>query len=35
MVGPSAVKTRMVIRVAFESGVAQGVANSSAGIRFR
>jgi hypothetical protein len=34
-VGPSAVKTRMVIRVAFESGVAQGVANSSAGIRFR
>ena len=35
MAGPSAVKTRMVIRVAFESGVAEGAANSSAGIRFR
>jgi hypothetical protein len=35
MAGPSAVKTRMVIRVAFDSGVPEGVANSSAGIRFR
>jgi len=35
MAGASAVKTRMVIRVAFDSGVPEGVANSSAGIRFR
>jgi TonB family protein len=35
MAGSSAVKTRMVIRVAFDSGVPEGAPNSSAGIRFR
>ena len=35
MARSSAVKTRMVIRVAFDSGVPEGAANSSAGIRFR
>lgn len=35
MAGESAVKARMVIRVAFDSGAPEGAASSSAGIRFR